>query len=48
MLLFPMESNLLKIYRRNREADSRRLEEAILLALHKIEGRINGDWKVRK
>lgn len=45
MLLFPMESNLLKIYRKNPEANSRRLEEAILLAMHDVEGRITGERK---
>ena len=34
MLLFPMESNLLKTHRKHPDANSRRLEEAILLALH--------------
>ena len=39
MLLFPMESNLLKIHRKEPGANSRRLEEAILLVLHEIESR---------
>ncbi len=41
MLLFPMESNLLKIHRMNPAANSRRLEEAIPLALYEVENRIN-------
>lgn len=45
MLLLPMESNLLKTYRKNPDANSRRLEEAILLALHDIESRITGERK---
>lgn len=45
MLLFPMESNLLKIHRKDTGADSRRVEEAILLALHEIESRITGENK---
>lgn len=39
MLLFPMESNLLKIHRKDPGANSRRLEEAILLALYEVENR---------
>ncbi len=45
VLLFPMESNLLKTCRKNPAANSRRLEEAVLLALYDIEGRINGERK---
>lgn len=45
MLLFPMESNLLKIHRKDCGANSRRVEEAILLALHEIESRITGENK---
>lgn len=41
-LLYPMESNLLKVHRRNPEANSRRLEEAIFLVLHEVEGRVSG------
>ena len=43
MLLFPMESNLLKTHRKYHDANSRRLEEAILLALHEIEIRMTGE-----
>lgn len=43
LLLYPLESNLLKVHRQNPEANSRRLEEAILLALHEIEGRLSGE-----
>ncbi|RKI41519.1 hypothetical protein D7V86_25850 [bacterium D16-51] len=43
MLLFPMESNLLKIHRKYPDANSRRLEEAILLALHEVEMHITGE-----
>lgn len=39
MLLFPMESNLLKIHRKEPGANSRRLEEAVLLALYEVENR---------
>ena len=39
MLLFPMESNLLKIHRKEPGANSRRLEEAILLVLYEVENR---------
>ena len=38
MMLFPMESNLLKIRRKHPSSNSRRLREAILLLLHRIEG----------
>lgn len=40
LLLFPMESNLLKVHRAHPESNSRRLKEAILLALHYVDGRI--------
>lgn len=43
MLLYPMESNLLKVHRQNPEANSRRLEEAISLVLHEIESRLLGE-----
>lgn len=39
MLLFPMESNLLKIHRKEPGANSWRLEEAILHALYEVENR---------
>ncbi|MBR1866080.1 MAG: hypothetical protein IJ801_06200 [Lachnospiraceae bacterium] len=42
MLLFPMESNLLKVHRKYPAARSRKVEEGILLALHEIEMRITG------
>lgn len=42
MLLFPMESNLLKAHRKNPAANSRKVEGGILLALHEIEMRITG------
>ena len=42
MTLFPMESNLLKIYRKYPEANSDRLHEAICLALHKLEDYLQG------
>lgn len=45
LLLFPMESNLLKTHRKYPDANSRRLEEAILLALHEIEMRLTGEQK---
>ncbi|WMJ90275.1 hypothetical protein [Anaerocolumna sp. MB42-C2] len=38
MMLFPMEGNLLKIHRKNPTANSRRLLEAISLALFQIKG----------
>ena len=37
MILFPMESNLLKTYRKYPEANSERLHEAICLTLYKLE-----------
>jgi len=42
MMLFPMESNLLKVYRKHQEANSRRLKEAILLALYQVSDRLTG------
>ena len=48
MMLFPMESNLLKTWRRHPDSNSRRLEEAILLALHAVKSHTdskNGDYK---
>lgn len=45
MLLFPMESNLLKIHRKDPDANSRRLEEAILLALYEVENRLAAEHK---
>ncbi len=41
-LLYPMESNLLKVHRIYSRADGRRTKEAILLTLHEIEDRITG------
>ena len=38
MMLFPMESNLLKVHRRHPDSNSRRLKEAICLTLHTING----------
>lgn len=38
MLLFPLESNALKIYRANPSSNSRRLREAIALVLYDIKG----------
>lgn len=37
MLLFPMESNLLKVWRKHPDSNGRRLEEAILLALYAVK-----------
>ena len=42
MLLFPMESNLLKIHRKHPDSNSRRLREAAYLALHRVEGYLSG------
>ncbi len=39
MQLFPMESNALKIHRINPRANSRRMKEAIALALFDVKGR---------
>lgn len=38
MVLFPMESNVLKIHRIHPESNSICLKEAIFLTLHKVEG----------
>lgn len=38
MMLFPMESNLLKTHRSHPASNSRRLREAILLVLYRIKG----------
>lgn len=45
MLLFPMEGNLLKTHRKHPEANSRRLEEGLLLAPHDVEMRLTGERK---
>ena len=45
MILFPMESNLLKVHRKHPGSNSRRLKEAILLALHWIDGSLVGKPK---
>lgn len=43
MLLFPMESNVLKIHRSHPDSNSRRLREAIGLVLYDIKSRITGE-----
>lgn len=43
MLLFPMESNLLKIWRNYPDSNGRRLDEAILLVLHTIKSHTDGE-----
>ena len=43
MMLFPMESNLLKTWRRHPDSNSRRLAEAILLALHAVNSHTGGE-----
>ena len=43
MMLFPMESNLLKIHRANPNANSRRLAEAISIVLYQIKGYLGGE-----
>lgn len=43
VLLFAMESNVLKIHRRHPAANSRRMEEAVVLALYGIESRLTGE-----
>lgn len=43
MFLFPMESNLLKVYRKYPSSNSRRLLEAISLVLFHIESRLTGE-----
>ena len=45
MMLFPMESNLLKVHRNYPGANSRRLKEAIYLALHWVDGSLKGKPK---
>lgn len=42
MIMFPMESNLLKVNRKHPASNSRRLKEAIYLAFHKVNGYITG------
>ena len=42
MLLWTLESNALKIRRKHKNCNSRRLKEALLLTLYSIEDRING------
>ena len=43
MMLFPMESNLLKVHRKHPDSNSRRLREAIYLTLHTINGYLTGE-----
>lgn len=43
MMFFPMEGNLLKIYRANPSSNSRRLSEAIPLALFQIKSYLTGE-----
>lgn len=43
MLLFPMETNVLKIYRKNPASNSRRLREAIALVLFDLKSRYTGE-----
>jgi len=43
MLLFPMESNLLKIWRKYPDSNSRRLGEAILLVLYAIKNNTDAE-----
>ena len=43
MLLFPMESNALKIHRKHPASNSRRLREAIALVLFDIKSRYTGE-----
>ena len=45
MLLLAMESNVLKIHRKNPEANSRRMAEAIVLTLYEIENRLSAEKK---
>lgn len=42
-MLFPMESNLLKVYRSDPASNSRRLKEAIALALFDIRSKYSGE-----
>ena len=43
MMLFPIESNLLKVHRNYPESNSRRLKEAICLVFHRINGYLTGE-----
>ena len=43
MILFPMESNLLKVYRQYPASNSRRLKEAVCLVFHRINGYLSGE-----
>ena len=43
MMLFPIESNLLKVHRKYPESNSRRLKEAICLVFHRINGYLTGE-----
>jgi len=43
MVMFSMESNVLKIYRHYPASNSRRLKEAILLVFHRINGYLKGE-----
>lgn len=43
MLLLPMEGNVLKIHRKFPESNSRRLREAIALALFDVKGNYSGE-----
>lgn len=42
MMMFPMEGNMLKKFRRNHAANGRRALEAVTLVLHTIEGYLTG------
>ena len=42
-MLFPMESNLLKTWRKHPDSNSRRLDEAILLVLHTVKSRTDSE-----
>ena len=43
MLLLPMEGNVLKIHRKCPESNSRRIREAIALALFDVKGNYSGE-----
>lgn len=43
LLLYPMETNAMKVHRANPKSNSRRLREAIALVLFDLKGRINGE-----
>ena len=43
MVLFPMEENLLKVNRKYPSSNSRRLREAIFIALHRIDSYLTGE-----